>query len=592
MRKQIRKILENTISQSWKDFNLSKIDISYPKEEKFGDFSTNVAMVLVSLSAKEAGVAKKTPMDIAEKIKKALDEKINKVDEIERVEVVQPGYINFYLSKKYFVKLVQKILNEKDNWGKSNSLEGKLFLAEHTDPNLFKEFHIGHIMTNTIGESLGRIAGFSGADVKQVTFQGDVGLHVAKTLWGMKELKDEAPEKDSSIWIKQAFLGKCYAWGEKNYFEEGNDKAKDEIIIINKQVYLKEDGEQNENYKLGKEWSLEYFEKIYEMLGSDFDHYFLESETFKDGERIVKENIGKVFEESKGAIIFPGSKYNLHDRVFINSENLPTYEAKDIGLFYKKWEKYNPDISLTITGGEQKEYFQVVKKAAGMINREWDEKTIHIAHGTLRLTSGKMSSRKGKIIRAKKWIEDTADIIMEKMKDSGNHSSSILPSESGGSFSDDSKKIAIAAIKYSILKVMAGKDIIYDEEKSISLEGDSGPYIQYTYVRADSVLKKINNYKSKDFANIEKRKGEVPNVEKMLLKFPQVILKSLEEYSPHTIANYLYDLSSEFNSFYAKIRVADELNEDYKNNVALTEAVKTTLKNGLYLLGIETVEKM
>lgn len=565
MKRKIKTTLKRIVRTEWPGFDVGKIEVSYPKDKDFGDLTTNVAMTLASH-------AKKSPIEIASHIVKLLDSHIAKNDDVERVEVIQPGYINFHLSKKYFAQAVRIILKEKEDWGKSDSLKGKVFLAEHTDPNLLKEFHIGHMMTNAIGESLGRVARFCGAQVKQVTFQGDVGLHVAKTLWGMKELKNEMPRGDSDIWEKQAFMGRCYAWGERNYSEEKNNNAKKEIIEINKIVYS---GKEIDDYKKGKEWSLEYFEKIYKILGSKFDHYFLESETFRDGERIVKENVGKVFEKSQGAIIFPGSEFNLHDRVFINSENLPTYEAKDIGLFHKKWEKYNPDISLTITGSEQREYFQVVKKAAGMINTEWEEKTIHVAHGTLRLASGKMSSRKGEIVRAKKWIDDTSEIILGKMKND-----EIKDKE------DVAKKIAIAAIKYSILKVMAGKDIVYDEEKSVSFEGDSGPYLQYTYVRANSIFRDIQNIQ--DVQSVK----NVPKVGKTVLKFPEIVEKSLSDYSPHHLANYLHELASEFNSFYAHTRVLDEKNPDYQYNLALTKAVRATLKNGLYLLGIETVERM
>ncbi|KKP64393.1 MAG: Arginine-tRNA ligase [Candidatus Moranbacteria bacterium GW2011_GWF2_34_56] len=554
-------------NENYSDFELGDLnfEISFTKDEKF------IAMIL-------AGRLRMNPFELAQEIAQLFRTENN----IEKVEAVAPGYINFYLSKEYFSNVVGEILKKCDDWGKIDDLKGKVFLAEHTDPNLFKEFHIGHVMTNTIGESLGRIAQFANAEVKQVTFQGDVGLHVAKTLWGMKELNAELPDEESDVWAKQAFLGKCYAWGEKNYSQEDNSNVKNEIIAINKAVYSKEDEVQNKIYKTGKEWSLKYFEEIYKILGSNFDHYFLESETFEDGKRIVEENLNKVFKESNGAIIFPGSEYGLHDRVFINSEGLPTYEAKDIGLFYNKWKKYNPDISLTITGGEQKEYFQVVKKAAGMINKEWEEKTIHIAHGTLRLKSGKMSSRKGEIVRAKKWIEDTADIILKKMKENNVSDNKEA----------DAKKIAIAAIKYSILKIMAGKDIVYDEEKSISFEGDSGPYLQYSYVRANSILNKLSGYVIGDFKKINLRSGDVPRIEKMLVKFPEIVSKSLSEYSPHVVANYLHDLSAEFNSFYANTKIADEKNVDYKNNVALTEAFRMTLKNGLYLLGIEAVEKM
>jgi arginyl-tRNA synthetase len=576
MQKEIIEIIEKAIKnlqeqKIWGEFNLPEIILERPKSLVHGDWTTNLAFQL----AKEL---QKSPFQIAEELTNELNKNEKKLNLIEKIEAVA-GYVNFSFSKNYFANLLKDILEKGADWGKNNSLKGKMFLAEHTDPNLFKEFHIGHVMTNTIGESLFRIAKFSGAETKQVTFQGDVGMHVAKTLWGIKNLGEKFPTENNSVWEKQAFLGKCYAFGEKNF--SSNEEIKKEIVEINKFVYNRKNAEINEIYDLGKKWSLAYFEEIYEFLGSKFDHYFLESSTFEIGEKIVRENIGKIFEESNGAVIFPGSKYGLHDRVFINSEGLPTYEAKDLGLFQKKWEKYNPDISLTVTSDEQKQYFEVVKKTAGLINKEWEEKTVHLAHGTLKLSTGKMSSRKGEIIRAKDWVDKTAEVILAKMGEEIVNENEKL---------ETAKKIAISAIKYSILKVTAGKDIIYDEEKSINFEGNSGPYLQYTYVRAVSILRKsaIENF---DF-EIEAKNKEISNIEKLLAKFPEIILQSGREYSLHYITVFLHELASEFNSFYAETRILDEKNENYTYNLALTKSVAITLKNGLNLLGIEVVEKM
>lgn len=576
MQKEIVKLIEKAVKslqekETWSSFKIKEIILERPKSLDHGDWTTNLSFQL----AKEL---RKSPMQISQELVDELNLSEENKKLFEKIEAVA-GYVNFSFSKKYFANLLKDILTNENQWGSNEVLKNKMFLADHTSPNLFKEFHIGHVMTNTIGESLFRIAQFSGADAKEVTFQGDVGMHVAKTLWGIENISDEMPSEETSVWEKQAFLGKCYTFGEKNF--SSNEDAKQEITKINKLVYSREDEEQNEIYDLGKKWSLEYFEEIYKLLGSKFDHYFLESSTFETGKKIVQENLGKVFEESQGAIIFSGSKYGLHDRVFINSEDIPTYEAKDLGLFQKKWEKYNPDISLTVTSEEQKQYFEVVKRATGMINKEWEEKTVHLAHGTLRLSTGKMSSRKGDIIRAKDWIEKTAQVIFEKMGDEIQDEKEKL---------EVAKKVAIGAIKYSILKVTAGKDIVYDEEKSINFEGNSGPYLQYTVVRCNSILRKsgIENF---DFEISSKNKN-VSNMEKIIAKFPEVVEQSLQEYSSHYIAVFLYELASEFNSFYAKTRILDESNEDYEYNLVLTKSVAVTLKNGLNLLGIETVERM
>ncbi len=562
----IKNDLENALKKIKISFEGS-FDLDHPQDLKNGDFTTNIAMQL-------AGKEGKNPREFAEQIRASIPTNEN----IEKIEVAGPGYLNFYLSKKFYQKNLEKILNLKSDWGRNDLFKGKLFLAEHTDPNLFKEVHVGHVMTNTIGESMYRLAGFFGAKTKNVTFQGDVGLHIAKAIWGIRNIGEELPE-DKTPYEKQQFLGKCYVFGEKNFSE--NEDAKKEILAINKKVYSREDEEQNQIYDLGCKWSLQYLDTIYELLGSKFDHYFLESETFSDGLRIVKENIGKVFVKSNGAIIFEGSKYGFHDRVFINSEGLPTYEAKDIGLFYKKWEKYNPDISLTVTGGDQDQYFKTVRKAAGFINKEWEEKTIHIAHGVLKLTTGKMSSRKGQIVRAQDWIDSASEKIALKMKERDISEEEIK---------NISKKIAIAGIKYTILRVSAGKDIVYDEKKALDFSGNSGPYLQYSYVRAYSILKKVEE--NIDFLNFEIKDNEINTLEKLLYRFPSVVEKSLNEYSSHHLANYLYELASEFNSFYGVTKILDSDNKDYLYNIALVKSFAQTIKNGLYLLGIETVEKM
>ncbi|MCK5589253.1 MAG: arginine--tRNA ligase [Candidatus Pacebacteria bacterium] len=560
--------IENLIKESLKKIDigfLKNIEIVHPDILDHGDYTCNIAMIL-------AKKENKNPRELAEQIKAY----ISNHEYIEKIEIAGSGFINFYLSKKFYQFSLKEIFEKKENWGKNQILRGKVFLAEHTDPNLFKEIHAGHLMTNAIGESIYRIAGFSDADTKNITFQGDVGLHIAKAIWGIKNIGEELP-KNKIPFEKQKFLGQCYVFGEKNFSE--NEDVKNNILKINKNIYTREDDEQNKIYDLGCKWSLEYLETIYKLLGSKFDYYFLESETFKDGQRIVEENIGKIFKKSNGAIIFEGSKYGLHDRVFINSEGLPTYEAKDIGLFYKKWEKYNPDISMTVTGSEQEQYFEIVQKAGGMINSEWEEKTVHLAHGKLKLSSGKMSSREGKIIRAQEWINSAIESIIDKMKDREIDEESVK---------EISKKIAIAGIKYSILKVSAGKDIVYDEKKALDFAGNSGPYLQYSYVRANSILKKVEEIN----LDISVRKGNISGLEKLIYRFPEEIKKSLKFYSSHYIANYLYELASEFNFFYGNTKILDKNNEDYFYNLVLVKSFAQTIKNGLYLLGIETVDKM
>ncbi len=590
MKTQIITLLSQALHNLDITFDTDKIQVSQTNDVKNGDFACTIALQL-------SKILQKNPREIAENLLSEIHTCIKKSENtaIEKIEIAGPGFLNFFISKQYYTNSLQTFLHAGENIGKTQRLTNKVFIAEHTDPNLFKEIHIGHVMTNVIGESFYRLAQFAGATVKNVTFQGDVGMHIAKALWGIQNIGEELPLQKTP-YEKQKFLGKCYVFGEK-HFSENINNAKNEITQINKEIYtIVTNPESNPDlakiYTMGCKWSLEYLETIYEILGSKFDHYFLESSTFTDGERIVKENTApkgkKVFSQPEKAIIFEGEKFGYHTRVFINSEGLPTYEAKDIGLFYKKWEKYNPDYSLTITGGDQKEYFTIVKEAAGLINPEWKAKTMHRAHGILKLKTGKMSSRTGGIIRAQEWIDEAKENVFQKMESQENSS---LSDFSHTEKTNIAQNIAMSAIKYSILKVSAGKDIVYDEKVALDFSGNTGPYLLYSYVRANSILNKIENL-SDITTSLSARNADITVLEKKFAQFESVLEISLETLSSHNLANYLYDIASEFSSFYAHTKIADTTNPDYEYNIAIISVFKNIMKNGLYCLGIKTVENM
>ncbi len=593
MKTQIINLLSQALKNLHINFDTNNIQVSQTTNAKNGDFSCTIALQL-------SKILQQNPREIAQNILSDIEIILKKSENetIEKIEIAGPGFLNFFISKNYYTQNLQKFLNQNKDIGKTNRLKNKVFIAEHTDPNLFKEIHIGHVMTNVIGESFYRLAQFAGANVKNVTFQGDVGMHIAKALWGIKNIGEALP-LHKTPYEKQKFLGKCYVFGEQNFSAETGEgnSAKTEITQINKEIYEiinnpESNPELTKIYKMGCKWSLEYLETIYKILGSKFDHYFLESSTFTDGTRIVKENTGtkgkQIFTQPENAIIFEGEKFGYHTRVFINSEGLPTYEAKDIGLFYKKWEKYNPDYSLTITGGDQKEYFTIVKEAAGLINPEWKEKTMHRAHGILKLKTGKMSSRTGGIIRAQEWINEAQTNVLEKIEKQEN---SPLSEFSHEEKTEIAQNIAMSAIKYSILKVSAGKDIVYDEKVALDFSGNTGPYLLYSYVRAQSILKKIDTTTIHN-NTISPRHAKITNLEKKFTQFESALEISLESLSSHNLANYLYDLASEFSSFYAHTKIADVTNPDYKYNIAIIQIFKNIMKNGLYCLGIKTVEKM
>tara|TARA_Y100000031_G_scaffold150898_1_gene191059 strand:+ start:4578 stop:6242 length:1665 start_codon:yes stop_codon:yes gene_type:complete len=550
MHEEIKILIQNALKNM--DITANDIHIEHPTDFSHGDYSTNIAM-------RHASQAKKSPKELAEELVGELQKK--KGDDIDRIEIAGPGFINFYLSKSFFAKNIEDILKEKGSYGKDEILEGKKTIVEYTDPNPFKEFHIGHLMSNSIGEAISRIVEFSGAEVKRANWQGDVGLHVAKTIWG----KIKNPKMS---W------GDAYAYGSQQYEEN-----KKEINEINKKIYEKSDSKINLLYEEGKKESLAEFEKIYKQLGTKFDFYFFESEGGPIGLEIIKKH-KKIFEESDGAVVFHGEKFNktLHTRVFITKEGLPTYEAKELGLAQMKYKKYPHDISIVITGNEVKDYFRVVHKAMEQTFPEIAEKTKHIPHGMLRLPSGKMSSRTGDVISVEDLLNDVRERVLEKMKDSD-----LLEKEK------IAEQVVVGAVKYSILKQATGNDIVFDFEKSLSFEGDSGPYLQYTYARTHSIIEKA--HENDIVSSTELVTESTTEIEKLLYQFPEIVLRARVEYEPHYVTTYLTQLASAFNNFYAHTRIIDSGNSA-PHSVAITEATSIVLKNGLGLLGIEAPEKM
>jgi arginyl-tRNA synthetase len=331
---------------------------------------------------------------------------------------------------------------------------------------------------------------------------------------------------------------------------------------------------------------LDYFDLIYKRLGTKFDKFFFESEVAENGMKIIREFLGKgVFVESEGAVVFKGEDHGLHTRVFVTSQGLPTYETKELGLNTEKFQLY-PDLaqSVIVTASEQNDYFLVLLKALELIDPNIAKKTKHISHGILRFSSGKMSSRKGNIIAAEALLADIKELVLEKIIDRG-----FDPEEAN----DISDTIAIGAIKYTILRQAIGGDVIFDSAASISFEGDSGPYLQYSVVRASSVLEKAKQEGIEPATDANVALPEKVNLlEKLITRFPDVLENARKEYAPQYVATYLIQLAGAFNSFYAGNPIVSKTEPRSPYRVALTKAFVTTMTNGLWVLGIKVPKRM
>src|SRR3989344_3377271 len=313
LKARIRKDVEEKVSRMVGTWD-GGVDVTRTSDSKFGDYSTNIALKIWKRGTRDTGQVYQSPMEFANN----LADRLKSQPYVEKLEVKEPGFLNIFIKGGFLVKEVEDVLKADKFESKFSSQK---VIIEFTDPNPFKEFHVGHLYSNSVGESISRLLETVGANVCRANYQGDVGLHVAKCIWGIrKKVKSIADLESSSLKEKIEFLGLAYAEGASVY--ETDEKVKEEITALNKEIYEKLD--QIEEYKLGKKWSLENFEVIYKRLGTKFDLNYFESKVGKQGVEIVRNNTGKVFIESQGAVIFPGEKIGLHNRVFITSQGLPT----------------------------------------------------------------------------------------------------------------------------------------------------------------------------------------------------------------------------------------------------------------------------
>ncbi len=527
-------------------------------EDQFGDLSTNIALRLAKLN-------NENPKDMAEKISVELAER----DGIASVNVAGPGFINITIKDDL---LWQALLFDDD----SRQYANQTVVIEYSDPNPFKELHVGHLYTSVVGDAVANLVQAGGGEVHRVNFGGDVGMHVAKAVWGiLQTLEGEHPEKLATVAQEKrsGWLSEQYVKGSKAF--EDIDTAKTEITELNKRIYEITNSGDKESplaqiYWICRTWSYDYFNQFYASIGSGFEKYYPESENAQLGVDTVKSHLGEVYEESDGAIVFKAEKYDLHTRVFINKEGLPTYEAKDVGVALAKWRDYKFDKSIIITANDITEYMKVVVKSIEQFEPEIARRTQHITHGNVKMKGGiKMSSRLGNVIRAVDVINSVREAATKDHKRSKHDTT-------------------LAAIKFAFLKQRVGPDVNYDIDESVSLEGKSGPYLQYAHARACSILAKANTTSIK--ANVNSLEKGERLLARSIVNYHQVLDRAVQELSPHLIALYLYDTAQVFNRFYEQNRVIDNPRSEIR--LRLVEEYRNVLQKGLTILNIEAPEKI
>lgn len=540
--------------------------VEWPADMTHGDFAVNAALT----ASKQLG---KSPREIAEELAGALERELD--EDAEKVDVAGPGFVNITLSPKAVAHELAASLEHPQEWGRNVDGAGIRVMIEYGNPNPFKEMHIGHLVGAVVGESTSRLIEYAGSEVLRDTFGGDVGPQVAKALWALQRdgVTDVASAEE---------IGRAYTHGSKAY-EESED-AKKEIDDLNARLYQLVE-KQNEAESLsqddrsllylwqkGREVSMQEFDRIFAQLGTKYDYTFFDSDTTEPGLNAVNDALERgILHKSEGAIIYPGEEKGLHTLVFVTGRGTPTYETKDVGLAFLKEMRAPTDEVVILTAVEQQGHFRVVLAALGEIAPPLAAKMRHASHGLLTLTTGKMSSRKGNIITARELLKEVIEKAQERNPDP------II-----------AEQVGIGALKYMILRSAPGGSIVFDPEKSLSLDGDSGPYLQYALVRARSILEKANATDVRKDAH--SLSSDAPMLARLLMRFPGIVKKAQVLSGPHVLATYLTQLASEWNSFYAKERIIGSDDEDAK--LALVQAFATTLQNGLMLLGIPAPEKM
>ena len=525
------------------------VECSRP-DPKFGDLATNVALQL-------AGSLGKNPREIAETIAGKLRENENIAD----VAVAGPGFIN--------IRLSDSALLESLRARPATRRQGQVAVIETNCPNPFKAMHIGHALNSTLADTMANLLAVSGAAVHRVSYHGDVGTHVGKSMWAILRAIDRDPAKLDEIppEKRNEFMSRMYVEGSKAAKE--SPAARAEIDELAKQSFILDDPIYKQVYETCKQWSYDEIDANVARLGNvPIERRYAESETEELGKALIIEKTPQVFKKSDGAYIFEGSKYGSFDNIFIGSHGNGLYGAHDMGLIQLKHQNFpNLDLSVTVNGEEQAAYFRGVIAASELAIPELKGKLFNYATGLVKLSTGKMSSRTGEVVTIE-WLF--------------NEFAKAIAAHDG----DASEEIVAGALRYQFLKVKIGSDVVFDINEAVSLTGNTGSYLQYAHARARRVLEKS---------------AQTPVFPQVIYDEDRTLIRKLSEYretveqaaqglEPHHICTYLFELAQEFNRYYEHHQVIG--NDKEAHRIAIVALYADILKAGLAILGISAPNEM
>jgi len=590
----LQETLSNYVKQAVKsDFNIELETVEFQATRK--EFSGDITVVVFPMLR----FVKGNPVQIGETIGNYL---VENVDEVNAFNVVK-GFLNIEISDANYIHFFNGIKDDETYGFVSPKREEKAVMVEYSSPNTNKPLHLGHVRNNLLGYSVAEILKASGKKVYKTQIINDRGIHICKSMLAWERFGNgETPESTGLKGDK--LVGNYYVKFDQEYKKQiqdliskgsSEDDAKKQapILIEAQNMLLKWEAGDEDVVALWKKmngWVYEGFAQSYKNLGVDFDTLYYESNTYLLGKEFITEGLksGVFQKEEDGSVWCDLTEDGLDKKIVQRSDGTAVYMTQDIGTAIQRIKDF-PDVGGMVytVGNEQDYHFQVLFLILKKLGFEWAKNLYHLSYGMVDLPSGKMKSREGTVVDADDLIEDMASTAEEISEELGK-----LDGYSPEEKMELYKTIGLGALKYYVLKVDPKKRILFDPKESIDFQGNTGPFIQYTYARIQSILRKAN-LKDGGSGNTTSLHPKEKELIKQIQLFPEVVQNAADNYSPALIANYTYDLVKEFNSFYQNVSILGADNENEKAfRVQLSHVVANTIKNSFGLLGIQVPKRM
>ncbi|MCK5823204.1 MAG: arginine--tRNA ligase [Bacteroidales bacterium] len=592
------KIKVNIIEAFQKIYNAEipekSIQIQKTRKEFIGDFTVVVFPFL--------RFSKKSPEQTAEQLGIYLKDNFSEIKEFNVIK----GFLNLKFYDSFWLNFLNTTLLE-DNYGfvKSNEDSEKIMI-EYSSPNTNKPLHLGHIRNNLLGYSIAQILKANGKNVVKVNLVNDRGIHICKSMlawqkWGNGETPDSTGLKGDKL------VGNYYVKFDQEYKKQIADlinkgisaeeaKKQAPLLIEAQNMLLKwerKDADVLELWKKMNAWVYKGFDETYNNLGIDFDKVYYESETYLLGKSIVAEGLkkGVLNKKEDGSVWADLTKDGLDEKLLLRADGTSVYMTQDIGTANQRFAEYNNDKLIYVVGNEQNYHFQVLALVLKKLGFSWADNLFHLSYGMVELPEGKMKSREGTVVDADDLLNEMIETARETSEELGK-----LDSYSKEEVNNVVKTIALGALKYFMLKVDPKKNMLFNPKESIDFNGNTGPFIQYSYARIKSILNKAKDQKIEKSdcvsSNIKISEKEV-NLIKLIFDYPATISEAADNYSPALIANYIYDLAKEFNQFYHDCTILKEPDNDIRNfRLLLSQMIGDIIKSSMSLLGINVPDRM